>query len=756
MPTVPSSFVPRVDIQGEGEVPFQAPPVEGVRNALPEQQIRFGQATTQAGNVAFRIGAQLQDSIDESGAKEADINNYRGAQQVVNSYLNTNGKDSELQYRAAVDSLSTIANNTIDSLPNKAQKEMASASISRSTLALQGRMDQHRREQAKVYSIEMNAASSAIKEDAAIESFDTMPDPNGAFQVDRNLALIAIRNVGIAKGYPIDSPQMQALEIGVDTRITYGVVQRMIAKNDFEDGIELVNKEVKAGRIDSKVSNALMESLLSNQMLQASEEASSSTINEGMVKSPSWFGNYVTITAGGIRKTDPNNKTVYLDLGVNMVTGYESEVYSPSGGTITEISANEITIRLDDGNIASISQFGSTESYKGQIVNKGQVIAISDVKKDIHYSLAKVNSEGDKQFFSPDTVHMFDKSDRLEKAMPPESLSEALAIAGSIEDKELQKRTKQLIRQKWAERDAMNRNAYNDLLNGQIEKLASGTLLRPSSEFGALKPSDRQKLTDGFAKENSANLMFNYMTNPAILTPEWLSENMNDMTPQAYKSFSSELDKRMKNNGILLEATIDQSQLEAVMNNAGMSVMYNNAASSEVKSDFVNFKAYVETQIHLEQTLKKGKLSMEEKKEIYKDACRDRVMSRSTGFFGGESVSEGELISTMSEKEFADPNNFVEASIGTNKYQIPIKFYKETFEELKLGGMSDEKYKETFIQLKLQGMTNEQAKETIEELKSIRLSDKEAKEEAVKQWAEEIGKVPESPVVIYEKYIRQR
>lgn len=696
MPTVPSSFVPRVDIQGEGEVPFQAPPVEGVRNALPEQQIRFGQATTQAGNVAFRIGAQLQDSIDESGAKEADIQNYRGAQQVVNSYLNTNGKDSELQYRAAVDSLSTIANNTIDSLPNKTQKEMASASISRSTLALQGRIDQHRREQAKVYSIEMNAASSAIKEDAAIESFSTMSDPNGAFQVDRNLALIAIRNVGIAKGYPIDSPQMQALEIGVDTRITYGVVQRMIAKNDFQQGIDLVNKEVKAGRIDSKVSNLLMNSLVSNQMLQSSEEASSSTINEGMIQSPSWFGNYVEITAGGKREVDPNSKTVYSDLGIDMVTGGESEVYSPNGGTITEISADEITIRLDDGNIASISQFGSTKSYKGQIVNKGQVIAISDAKKDIHYSLAKINSEGDKQFFSPDTVHMFNKSDRLEKAMPPETLSEALGIAGSIEDKELQKRTKQLIRQKWAERDAMNRNAYNDLLNGQIEKLASGTLLQPSSEFGALKPSDRQKLTDGFAKENSANLMFNYMTNPAILTPEWLSENMNDMTQQAYKSFSSELDKRMKNNGTLLEATIDQSQLEAVMNNAGMSGMYDNAASSEVKSDFVNFKSYVETQIHLQQTFKKGKLSMEEKKKIYQDACRDRVMSRSTSFFGEESVSQGELISTMSEQELADPNNFIELENG--KYQIPANTYKESIEKLILEeGLSLEKAKEETI-----------------------------------------------------------
>ena len=72
----------------------------------------------------------------------------------------------------------------------------------------------------------------------------------------------------------------------------------------------------------------------------------------------------------------------------------------------------------------------------------------------------------------------------------------------------------------------------------------------------------------------------------------------------------------------------------------------------------------------------------------------------------------------MSEQELADPNNFVKASIGKNNYEISIKFYKETFEELKLKG----------------------------------LSDKEAKEEVIKKWAEEIGKIPESPAVIYEKY----
>ena len=84
MPTVPTSFVPQVSPQGDGGmVPLQAPPVEGVRNALPEQQIRFGEAMRSAGNVSFRIGQQLQDSIDESVAKAGDVQNLKNSNEIL-------------------------------------------------------------------------------------------------------------------------------------------------------------------------------------------------------------------------------------------------------------------------------------------------------------------------------------------------------------------------------------------------------------------------------------------------------------------------------------------------------------------------------------------------------------------------------------------------------------------------------------------------------------------------------------------------
>ena len=73
MPTVPSSFVPQADTQDRGEVPLQAPGVEPVRNLAADQQVQLGEAMTRVGNVAWNVGSNIQDAIDEAGAKAADV-----------------------------------------------------------------------------------------------------------------------------------------------------------------------------------------------------------------------------------------------------------------------------------------------------------------------------------------------------------------------------------------------------------------------------------------------------------------------------------------------------------------------------------------------------------------------------------------------------------------------------------------------------------------------------------------------------------
>ena len=71
MPTVPTSFLPSVaPASGVDIGQFQAPQVAVAENLAAEQEARFGQAMTQAGNVAFRVGSAIQDDIDEAQTKE--------------------------------------------------------------------------------------------------------------------------------------------------------------------------------------------------------------------------------------------------------------------------------------------------------------------------------------------------------------------------------------------------------------------------------------------------------------------------------------------------------------------------------------------------------------------------------------------------------------------------------------------------------------------------------------------------------------
>ena len=98
MPTVPTTFVPQVAPQVGGDIgQFQAPQVATAENLAAQQEVRFGQAMTQAGNVAYRLGSAIQDDIDDANAKAADTWMLTNATQLLrgeNGYLRSVGKNA--------------------------------------------------------------------------------------------------------------------------------------------------------------------------------------------------------------------------------------------------------------------------------------------------------------------------------------------------------------------------------------------------------------------------------------------------------------------------------------------------------------------------------------------------------------------------------------------------------------------------------------------------------------------------------------
>ena len=171
MPTVPTSFVPQVSPQGDGGiVPLQAPPVEGVRNALPEQQIRFGEAMRSAGNVSFRIGQQLQDSIDEAAAKAADVELSQFSNNILrgkDGYLGLQGKDADTRYEETNSAILSAANSIQSRLKNKTQVELFNQSASRNIVQFQGQMGAHwNNEVPKYLAMESNARAIQSSQDA--------------------------------------------------------------------------------------------------------------------------------------------------------------------------------------------------------------------------------------------------------------------------------------------------------------------------------------------------------------------------------------------------------------------------------------------------------------------------------------------------------------------------------------------------------------------------------------------------------------
>ena len=252
MPTVPTTFVPQVAPQAPGEIgQFQAPGVQPMENLAGPQVARFGQAMTDAGNAAFRLGSAIQDGIDDATTKQADVVAVRGMQQVADRFLGTMGQQSEREFEAAMGQLSQAGAAAMDTLQNDTQRAMFSPILARNMAMYQSRMSQHRNGQVRVWNTNEAVARSEVNADNAIFAYQQKDevDANGRpvgmirYAAYADTAVDEARKAGELMGYAPDSAQMQQLEQKVNDRIATGVVQSLVSQGKFAEAQEFLDAQ---------------------------------------------------------------------------------------------------------------------------------------------------------------------------------------------------------------------------------------------------------------------------------------------------------------------------------------------------------------------------------------------------------------------------------------------------------------------------------------------------------------------------------
>jgi hypothetical protein len=279
--------------------------VQAAENLAGPQLARFGQATTAAGNAAFRLGSAIQDGIDDATTKQADVMGTTAMQRVADRFLGTVGQQSERDFEASMGELSQAGAAAMDTLKNDTQRAMYAPILARNMGMFQSRMQQHRNGQVRVWNTNEAIARSEVNADNAIFAWASRNEKDAAgrpvgmlrYAAYADTAVDEARKAGELMGYAPDSAQMKQLEQKVHDRMAKGIVDSMLVNGEYAAADEFLSDPDTQEVLDAKAAQALRESVMTNQQRAVIGELTASIKETGTLyakSDPKTYGQEAT------------------------------------------------------------------------------------------------------------------------------------------------------------------------------------------------------------------------------------------------------------------------------------------------------------------------------------------------------------------------------------------------------------------------------------------------------------------------------
>ena len=619
MPTVPTSFVPQADISSQaGVAPFEATPGQPAQNLAAGQAVELGNALVQAGNVEYRIGAIMQDNLNDGNAKQAETQWLTQAQDMLrgqNGYFNAYGKDADTNYQATQDALASSANSVMDGLGNDTQKAMFMQAASRNMAQFRGQMLEHKSREAMRFAANesqaraVNYISNAVNEYQSRGQVDQDGQPVGAFNASAMTAINETREYAKSVGIPLNSFQMLEMERGVTTAITGGVVNRLMLNDEYKAALDYVVSQKENGLIDEKAAQSLLTSVSANRDRQMARELGENIFLYGTTTTKAGTSNFTKPVKGGAYElvTRPGKDGATLPVGVSIVAEEGTPVVSPSDGIVISKTGKETVIRMDDGSEVFFEGVDKSELFEGQRLKRDEVIGSFGIDTPVSYRILRNGEPID--FRNINDLNLFMNRDAARR---PQTEQEALAIAGLIDRREIRDAVKQDISQRWAQDRAMaaqeNQRALEAVTRAQ---LTDPNAIDPAL-FAALTPAQQSDALGIQRKSNETGALLELAKDPSKLTRQYIFENWKNFTPETCIKL---LDK--VNSGNLIEASVD-----ADMVNATLAAVPNITLTDKQN---LQMRVNIEKKIYEMQSATGKKLDMKQKQEIIDRAFYDTV-----------------------------------------------------------------------------------------------------------------------------------
>jgi hypothetical protein len=306
MPTVPSNFVPQVQLADGGQVPYQAPGVQPMENMAARQAVETGARVSELGGVAYASGSQMlsdlqraerirQDALDESRAKELETQFLTSATKTLSrsgGYLSSVGKNAEDGYAQAESDISDAMQSALGGAQNDVQRKMLAPALARHSLGFTLKAAEHRDQQVRVYYGNEAKARAGQFASLAVDEYksrgmDGADGRVGAFHANLIVAIDEVHKYGATLGFAEDSAQMKQLEQAVYTQVTSGVAVRLASDRDYDGAIDFVKSQAEKANIDSTAADKLLADLQADRKRQTVSELVDSIRASGTLAAPS-------------------------------------------------------------------------------------------------------------------------------------------------------------------------------------------------------------------------------------------------------------------------------------------------------------------------------------------------------------------------------------------------------------------------------------------------------------------------------------
>jgi murein DD-endopeptidase MepM/ murein hydrolase activator NlpD len=643
MPTVPTSFVPQADISSQaGVAPFEATPGQPAQNLAAGQAVELGNALVQAGNVEYRIGAIMQDNLNDGNAKQAETQWLTQAQDMLrgqNGYFNAYGKDADTKYQATQDALSASANAVMDGLGNDTQKAMFMQATSRNMAQFRGQMLDHKSKEAFRFATNesqaraVNYISNAVNEYQSRGQVDQDGQPTGAFNASAMTAINETREYAKSVGIPLNSFQMLEMERGVTTAITGGVVNRLMLNDEYKAALDYVVSQKENGLIDEKAAQSLLTSVSANRDRQMTSEIADSIYERGTLDTPAGTANFESPVKGGAITlvTRPGKDGETLPVGVSITAEVGTPVVSPSDGIVIGKTGKETVIRMDDGSEVFLEGVSDTELFEGQRLKRGEAIGSFAKDTPVSYRIIRNGESIDIR-----NVNSLDPTMNRDAARRPQTEQEALAIAGSIDRREIRDGVKQRISQRYSQDRAMAAQENQRVVEAVTRAQMTDPNAIDPALFAALTPAQQSDVIGYKRKANDMDIMLQIAENPRILTRQFVFDNKSKLTNDTFIKLLDQV-----GSGKLIEATVDADMVNATIASVGFKDI--------TPEQNLQMRVNIENKIYEMQSYTGKKLDRDQKQMIIDKTMADTVVKPL--WFGRESEPMPAAIYTPSELE---------------------------------------------------------------------------------------------------------